>query len=295
MVQDRTISATIFQWFNYLFLTLLGILCIIPLIHVLAVSFSSSLEADAGAVTLWPLQFTTDAYEYVLNKPEFFRSIGVTLQKVVLGTALNLVMVILLAYPLSQEVKTFPMRTVYAWIIVFTMLFSGGLIPTYMIVKETHLMDTIWALVLPGAIPVFHVMMLLNFFRGIPKELKEAAHIDGAGHWTILWRVMLPLSIPALATLLLFNLVGHWNSWFDGMIYMNSPENYPLQTYLRTIIIELDFTALGAMDAIHQLENVSERTTRAAQIFLGSLPIMLVYPFLQKYFMKGIVLGSVKG
>ncbi|MBN2982446.1 MULTISPECIES: carbohydrate ABC transporter permease [Cohnella] len=295
MVQNRSLSAIIFHVFNYAFLGVMALLCVLPLVHVLAVSFSSSTEAEAGLVSLWPIDFTADSYRYVLNKPEFFKSLGVTLQKVSLGTALNLLLVILLAYPLSRETKEFPMRTFYAWAIVFTMLFNGGLVPTYMVVRETQIMDTIWALVLPGAIPVFHVVMLLNFFRGIPKELVEAAHMDGAGHWTVLRKIMLPLSIPALATLLLFNIVGHWNSWFDGLIYMNSPENYPLQTYLRTIIIELDFTALGAMDAIHQLENVSERTTRAAQIFLGALPVMLVYPFLQNYFMKGIVLGSVKG
>lgn len=294
MVQDRTFLSRVFDGLNYVFLGLLALTCILPLIHVLAVSFSSSTAADGGMVGLWPIDFTLDAYQYVLDKPEFFRSLGITLQKVALGTALNILLVILLAYPLSREVSAFPMRTFYAWVVVFTMLFSGGLVPTYMIVRETQLLDTLWALVLPGAVPVFHVLLLLNFFRGLPKEIEEAAQIDGAGHWMILSKIMLPMAVPALATLLLFNLVGHWNSWFDGMIYMNSPENYPLQTYLRTIVIKLDFTVL-AMDSIEQLESLSERTTRAAQIFLGALPIILVYPFLQRYFMKGIVLGSLKG
>ncbi|WP_373429884.1 carbohydrate ABC transporter permease [Paenibacillus sp. GD4] len=284
----------VFSICNYSFLIVLSLLCIFPLIHVLAMSLSSSIEVEAGLVGLWPVNFTTDAYAFVLSKPEFLKSIGVTLQRLIFGVALNLLLTILLAYPLSKEVKAFPMRTFFAWFVVFTMLFNGGLIPNYMIVKETNLLNSIWALVIPGAVPVFHVVLLLNFFRGIPKELEEASHMDGAGHWVTLFQIYLPLSLPALATIGLFATVGHWNAWFDGMIYMNTPANYPLQTYLRTIIIEQDLTVLGSDDAIRQLENVNPRTTRAAQIFLGALPILLVYPFLQRYFMKGIVLGSVK-
>ncbi|MBP3039199.1 carbohydrate ABC transporter permease [Bacillaceae bacterium Marseille-Q3522] len=296
MVRDRSLGAKIFHICNYTFLITLSILCVIPLIHVLAVSFSSSTEASAGSVLLWPVQFTTDAYQFVLNNPQFFRSLGVTLERVFLGTTINLFLITLLAYPLSKEKHEFPQRTIYVWILVFTMLFNGGLIPTFMVVRSTGIIDTIWALVLPNAVPIFHVVLLLNFFRGIPKSLVEAALIDGAGHWTILFKIMLPLSIPVLATLTLFSMVGHWNAWFDGMLYMNSPEDYPLQTYLRTIIIESDLSSLdtGVEDQVKLLENVSERTTRAAQIFLGALPILLVYPFLQKYFMKGIVMGSVK-
>ncbi|MDQ1908992.1 carbohydrate ABC transporter permease [Paenibacillus sp. GD4] len=294
MVNDSSFSMRVFSICNYSFLIVLSLLCIFPLIHVLAMSLSSSIEVEAGLVGLWPVNFTTDAYAFVLSKPEFLKSIGVTLQRLIFGVALNLLLTILLAYPLSKEVKAFPMRTFFAWFVVFTMLFNGGLIPNYMIVKETNLLNSIWALVIPGAVPVFHVVLLLNFFRGIPKELEEASHMDGAGHWVTLFQIYLPLSLPALATIGLFATVGHWNAWFDGMIYMNTPANYPLQTYLRTIIIEQDLTVLGSDDAIRQLENVNPRTTRAAQIFLGALPILLVYPFLQRYFMKGIVLGSVK-
>ena len=295
MVHDSSWMSRLFSVANYSFLIGLSLLCILPMIHVFAISLSANIEVEAGAVTLWPVGFNLEAYQFVLNKPEFLRSLGITVQRALIGITLNMIVTILLAYPLSKEVKAFPLRTFFAWLVVFTMLFNGGLIPTYMVVKETRLLDTIWALVLPGAVHVFHVVLLLNFFRGIPRELEEAAHMDGAGHWVSLWQIYLPLSAPALATVGLFQAVGHWNAWFDGMLYMNKPEHYPLQTYLRTIVIELDLTALGAEDAIRQFENVSERTTRAAQVFLGSLPILLVYPFLQKYFMKGIVLGSVKG
>ncbi|WJH37521.1 carbohydrate ABC transporter permease [Paenibacillus aurantius] len=273
----------------------LSLLCILPLIHIAAISFSSNLAASSGQVSLWPVDFTTDAYHFVLGKPDFLHSLAVTLKRVAIGVPINLLLTLLMAYPLSKEQRVFPWRTAYAWFVVFTMLFHGGLIPLYMTVRETGILNTIWALILPGAVPVFNVVLVLNFFRQLPKELEEAAFIDGAGHWTMLAKVFVPLSLPVLATITLFSTVGHWNAWFDGMIFMKSPEHYPLQTYLRTIIIKLDFTSLGSEDAIREAENISERTTRAAQIFLGSLPILLVYPFLQKYFMKGMVLGSVKG
>jgi putative aldouronate transport system permease protein len=294
MVQDNSFGMRTFVVLNYIFLTLLAIVCVFPMIHVLAVSFSSSGPANAGLVKLWPVDFTTSSYEYALSKAEFLRSFGITLERVVLGTFVNMLMTVLVAYPLSKEVEVFRWRTVYVWFFVVTILFSGGLIPLYMVVRTLGLLDSIWALILPTAVPVFSVILLLNFFRGLPKELEEAAFVDGAGHWTVLWKIYLPLSKPALATLTLFTIVFHWNSWFDGIIYMNSPENYPLQSYLQTLIVQRDFSALTDAE-LRLLSEVSDRTFKSAQIFLAALPVLAVYPFLQKYFVKGIVLGSVKG
>jgi len=294
MVESYSPGRKVFIGANYAALALLSLLCLIPLIHVLAVSFSSSQAATAGLVKLWPVDFTLSSYRFVLAKPEFLKSIGVTLTRVAIGLTVNMALTILVAYPLSKEVGRFPYRTLYVWIFVVTMLFYGGLIPQYMIVKYTGIMDSIWALVLPGAVPIFNVVLLLNFFRGLPRELEEAAFIDGAGHWTTLWRIMVPLSAPALATLTLFATVGHWNSWFDGLIFMNSPDHYPLPSYLQTVVINRDLSLVSAAD-MKSLAEVSDRTAKAAQILLGALPILLVYPFLQRFFMKGIVLGSVKG
>jgi putative aldouronate transport system permease protein len=170
------------------------------------------------------------------------------------------------------------------------------LIPFYMTVKTLGLINSIWALVLPGAIPVFNVLLLMNFFRQLPQEIEESVFLDGAGHWTNLWRIQVPLSMPAIATLILFTTVGHWNSWFDGLILMNHPKNYPLQSYLQTIVttIEQRLTNMTAED-VKILSEINDRTTKSAQIFLAALPILSVYPFLQRYFMSGIVLGSVKG
>jgi putative aldouronate transport system permease protein len=286
-------SRHLFVVVNGFLLLLLAALCLFPLVHVLALSFSAAPAAAAGKVALWPVDFTTAAYDFALSRPAFRDSIVVSVQRVILGVTINMILTVLVAYPLSRETSAFPSRSIYAWFFIITMLVSGGLIPLYMVVRWTGLLDSIWSLVLPTAVPVFNVVLLLNFFRGLPKELEEAAFIDGAGHWTVLFKIYLPLSMPALATLTLFSFVTHWNSWFDGLIFMNSPQNYPLQSYLQTLVISRDISQFS-MDAT-LLKLVSDQTFKAAQIFIGALPIILIYPFLQRYFVKGIVLGSVKG
>lgn len=288
-----------YRWFlriNYVILAMLAVLCLFPILNVLAISFSSSAAVNAGAVTLWPVDFTLSSYQYMLENDQFITSFGVSFIRVALGVSVNLLLTILVAYPLSKEAAVFRSRTVYAWIFVFTMLFSGGLIPGYLVVKELGLLDSVWALVLPGAVPIFNVLLMLNFFRGLPKELEEAAWMDGAGHLRTLWSVYLPVSLPSIATVTLFALVGHWNAWFDGMIYMKSPENYPLATYLQGMLqrVTASMQNLTLEDAI-LLSQVSDRTTQAAQIFLSILPIVAIYPFLQRYFVHGLVVGSVKG
>lgn len=241
---------------------------------------------------MWPIGFNLDAYKYIMDEPKFARSFLISIERVALGLAISCLLTILTAYPLSKESAKFKMRTYYVWFFVAIMLFSGGLIPTYMIVRAYGLIDTIWALILPGAVQVFHITLMLNFFRGLPKELDESAFVDGAGHWTTLFRIYLPISLPSLATIALFTLVGQWNAWFDGLIYMNKTDHYPLQTYLQTIVTNPDMSRTSNLT---ELLNVSKRTVKMAQIVVGMLPVILVYPFLQRYFVKGIVLGSVKG
>ncbi len=284
----------IFNVFNIIFLLAAALSCVLPIVHILALSFSSNNAASAGFVKLWPVQPNFNSYMYVFKRVQFWRSFLISIERVGLGAVVNMLLTILIAYPLSKESHRFKSRTVYVWIFFFTSLFSGGLIPGYMLVYSLKLIDTIWALVLPGAVPVFNVILLLNFFRQLPLELEEAALIDGASHWRILWRIYVPTSTPALATLVLFCAVGHWNSWFDGMIFMNRPEHYPLQSYLQSVIVMRDLSLIGN-DAWRDLQEISDRTVKAAQIFMGALPILMVYPFLQRYFVKGIVLGSVKG
>lgn len=290
----NTKAGRIFDIINYSVLILFGLLCILPMIHVLAISLSSSSAVAANRVTFFPVDFTFSSYQYAMGKQAFLASFLVSFKRVGLGWLINMLLIVLTAYPLSKENQDFAGRTVYVWVLFITMIFVGGLIPTYLVVQQTGIVDTIWALILPRAVPVFNVVLMLNFFRQVPKELEEAAFIDGAGHWNILFKIYLPVSLPAIATISLYVIVFHWNSWFDGLIYMNQPENYPLQSYLRTMIVESLLDDPGA-DQLELLKHTSERTFKAAQVFLAAIPVLAVYPFLQKYFVKGMVVGSVKG
>ncbi|MCD9020855.1 carbohydrate ABC transporter permease [Cohnella silvisoli] len=285
-------SQRIFSIVNVTFLSLLSIACILPMVHILAVAFSGKAAANANLVNFWPIDFTVDAFRKTFQNRNFVSSMGISVFRTLLGTLIFLVLLMITSYPLSKEQRVFKGRSLYIWYFVITMLFSGGLIPSYILILKLGLNNTIWALVLPGAVDVFSLILMLNFFRNIPKELEEASHIDGASHFTTLFRVYLPLSLPAIATLALFTMVGHWNSWFDGMIYNTKSENYPLATLLQTIIVQQDFSKI-TMDP-KALADISNRTVKAAQIFIGALPILLVYPFLQKYFVKGVILGAVK-
>lgn len=290
----ETKSRKVFLVCNNIFLCLIAFLCLFPLLNILAISFSSSSRAASGAVKLLPIGFNLTSYTYVFQRDAFWRALIRSFQRVALGVSLNMFLTIITGYPLSKERRNFRLRTVYVWFFFITMLFSGGLIPGYLLIQNLKLMNSIWALVLPGSVPVFNTILMLNFFRQIPRELEEASLIDGANHWSTLWRIYVPVSMPAIATLTLFAIVYHWNSWFDGLIFSNFPEKYPLQSYLQTIVIQPDISLLGGDDWM-SLRDVSDRTIRCAQIFMGILPVLCVYPFLQRYFVKGIVVGSVKG
>ncbi|WP_308635691.1 carbohydrate ABC transporter permease [Paenibacillus silvisoli] len=294
MPTRQTRGQKLFGVFNYAFLGLVAIICIIPFVHIIALSLSDNSAVAGGLVHLWPVRFTLEPYNYVLERQAFWRAFGITIQRATIGTLINVLLVILIAFPLSKKVESFKMRSVYVWIFFFTMLFNGGLIPNYILIKELGLMDTIWALVLPGAVTVFNIILMLNFFREVPEELDDAANIDGATHWRTLWQIYVPVSMPAIATITLFCLVGHWNSWFDGLIYMRSAENYPLQSYLQTIVVEFNFQTMTATEA-ERLAKLNDRSVKGAQMIVAAIPILLVYPFLQKYFVSGIRLGSVKG
>lgn len=295
MVMKRTVGDWILDSLIYLFLAMAAFLCIAPLINTIAISFSDTAAVNAGLVNFWPVEFTMASYEKLILEGAFSRAFMISVVRVLLGVPINMVLTILMAYPLSKEQNIFKLRNIYVWLIVVTMLFSGGLIPYYITVKTVGLIDTIWALVLPGAVPVFNVILLLNFFRGIPKELDEAATIDGANPWYIAFRIYAPISMPAIATLILFSAVGHWNDFFSGLIFLNDPKNYPLQTYIQQLTLSIDYQNLSDPSELIERLKVSSRTYNAAKILVALIPILCLYPFLQKHFVQGIVLGSVKG
>lgn len=292
-------SRKVFLVINYIVLTFLGLICVLPFINLLAISFSNKTAVAANAVTFWPIGFNTAAYSFIMSSSQFLRALWISVQRTVLGVALNLILIVFTAYPLSKSKQEFPLRNVFSWFFVVTILFSGGLIPSYMVVKYTGILNTIWALILPGALNVFNMLVVMNYMRSLPHELEEAAYIDGAGHFQTLFRVILPVCTPTLATVTLFSFVGHWNSWYDGMIYMKTVDKYPLQTYLQTIVINPEVFFRNATNVSQELGNfinlANARTTNAAQLFLATIPILCIYPFLQKYFTTGLVMGSVKG
>lgn len=206
-----------------------------------------------------------------------------------------MVLIVLTAYPLSRPATHFKARKWYMLYFSITMFIGGGLIPTYMIIKNLGLLDSFWVLILPGALNIWNVIIMMNFIRGLPHAIEEAAFVDGANHWQTLFKVVLPMSKPSIASLLLFSMIGHWNAWFDGIFYMNNPNNYPMATYLATQIISSNQNMTNmTREQLALLSSLSEKTVRSAQLFISIIPILVVYPFLQKYFVKGITVGSVK-
>ncbi len=291
MKKKTSAGYIVFSVFNYIFLTLLALLCLLPMIHVLAISFSAKEFVEANRVTFIPLRFTLDSYGYVFSNSAFWSALKVSVIKTVLGTLLTTFFTILLAYPLSRKNTMFPGRAIYMAVLVVAMLFSGGLVPTYLLIANTlHLKDTIWALIFPCSIQVFLVIMMMNFMRQLPQEMEEAAYIDGAEHFNILIQIVIPCSSPVIVTVMMFSFISQWNSWFDGLIYSSQPQYYPLQTYLQEFLKEPTFSGIEG-----GFQNVSNNSLAAANIFIILLPIILLYPWVQKYFIKGIVLGSVKG
>ena len=286
-----------FDVLNYVFLGLTAIICILPILNVLAISFSRSSAAAAGMVTVWPIGFNFESYRYAFTRPQFITSFWVSIQRTVVGLAINMILIILTAYPLSRSKDELAGRTFYAWFFFITIIFNSGLVPWYLAMRELKVINTFWALILPGAMPVFSAIILMNFFKQLPEAMSESAVIDGAGHFTILFRIFLPVSLPPLATVALFSMIGHWNDWFTGLVLLNDMSKFPLQTYLQSIIVVRDTSTLAAAskETLEMLAQISDRTLKSAQIFIASVPILMVYPFLQKYFMKGLVLGSVKG
>ena len=288
-----------FNIFNYSFLGILAIICIIPFFHLLAVSFSADEFTATGSVFLVPKGFTLQAYEYLIAKKEFFSALVISVLRTVSGTALSLVIIVLSAYPLSKTNGKFKGRTCVTWFFLITMFFSGGLFATYFLYKQLKLLNNFLVFILPGACDVWFILMLMNFFRGIPPALEEAALIDGARQITVLFKIYLPLALPSIATIILFTAIGQWNSWFDGIMFMNDPSDYPLQSYLYNMIISSDPTKQSNFtmtpEQLEAMKNIGGKNLQASQIFLGLLPIALVFPFLQKYFISGITVGSVKG
>lgn len=281
----------------HLVLIVLTLITLLPILNVVAMSFSEAHAIYSNPLMIIPEQFTLEAYNYIFATPILLRSFMVTAFATVVGTSFNLFVTIMGAYALSKT--ALPGGRFLLWVCIFPMMFGPGLIPMYMLFKEIKLLDSIWVLVVSGLVVPFYLILMRNFFWSIPDELEEAMRIDGASDMGILWKMVIPLSKPAIATVGLFYAVGHWNDFFTGLFFINDNTKWPLQVLLRSIIIDMNALNMrGVGTAISQDSNkimLTPENIKAATIVFAVTPIVLVYPFLQKYFVKGIMLGSVKG
>lgn len=274
-------------------LIMMAVVCVYPMWYTLIISFSDKSKVMAGEVYLIPKGFNTIAYQKLLDDNTFFDAFLVSVKRVALGCTLNMVLMALTAYPLAMPESRFPKKKYYVWFLVFNMLFSGGMIPAFINIKNLGLYNSIWALVLPGALPIYNTFLLMNFFKNVPYDMNESATVDGASALRILLQIYLPVSLPALATVFLFCFVGHWNAWFDGLIYINQPQDQPLQTLIYQLNVRINAQQMTS-EEIRQLSVLSSETVNAAKIIIALVPIMVVYPFIQKYFVTGLTLGAVK-
>lgn len=279
----------------YLIVIALGLLCLLPLWYIVAISFSKASAVEGNMVSLIPIGFNTVTYEQILMDQQYWRSFFISVVRVILAIILNTVLTVTMAYPLTKSKHQFRGRNIYMNIMIFAMLFNGGMIPTFLVMKKYHLLNTIWSLVLPGAVPIFNVILLMNFFSGIPKSLEEAAVLDGANPLQVLTKVYIPCSVPVLATVALFSIVGSWNDFYSGLIYITRSKNYPLMTYIQSLTINMEaIIKNGTAEDIIRASKVSVQNLNAAKIVVAVIPLLLIYPLLQKYFITGIVVGSVK-
>ena len=294
MIERKTFGRTTFLTVNLFIMGLLAFSCLYPLWYTLSVSLSSKLAAEGGLVSFYPIGLNLDSYRLIMNDNQFWVSFGISVRRVLYGTVWTMMVCIMMAYPLSKTSREYKPRNVLMWILVFCMLFNGGTIPWFITVKNYGLIDTMAALVFSGSVPVFNVLLLMNFFRNLPKDLEEAATVDGAGPWRILWQIVVPCSLPVIATVVLFVSVGFWNEYFQGLVLMNKESHYPLQTYIRQISVQIPVGVTLTTEQFQQLAKNSNRALESAKVFISMVPMLIVYPFLQKYFVNGITLGAVK-
>ncbi|MDN8592099.1 carbohydrate ABC transporter permease [Paenibacillus sp. 11B] len=290
-MSERT-SNRIFDIVNISFIILFVIFCLAPFLHTIAISLSSNRAITSGEVTIFPKEINWDAYIQVFSDQSMIYSLGFTTVLTVVTTVLCMLFTLAAAYPLTK--KKLKGRKLFMYVIIITMFFSGGMIPEYLLIRDLNLLNSVWALILPGLVSPFNLIILISFFRGIPESLEESAEIDGSSHVHTLFKIILPLSMPVLATLALFYAVGRWNGFQDSLLYINDPQLYPLQLKLFQMVQNNMVSELTLMEGANRAPLTPE-SLKAATVVFATVPILLVYPWLQKYFVSGAMLGAVKG
>lgn len=285
------------KWFyaiNYVMLSFMALTCLLPIVHIVSLSFSDSHSVTSGRVGLWPIGLTWESYRMLLQGTNTITAFRNSVLITVVGTVFNMVFTILAAYPLAR--RRFYARRFFTLAIVFTMLFNAGLIPNYLLIKQLGMLNEYWALWLPGLVSAWNMLVMKSFFEQLPEELVEAARMDGCNEWRLIFRMVLPLSLPIIATLALFYGVSHWNSFFNVLIYINDPMKYNMSALVQQMIQNQQLLQeINSADAGAAISQTTPETIRSAGIVVMILPMLIVYPFLQKYFVKGVMIGSIKG
>lgn len=295
-MRNNHMSMNLFDMFMYTFMTFFCITILLPFWDMFMMSVSGANYSNSLTLRLWPKDFSMDAYYFVFQNNKVLVAYGNTIYRTVCGTLLTVFLVLLTAYPLSK--RDIPYRSVFITYFLIPMFFSGGLIPTYLLIRRLGLIDNLLVYILPGAVALFSVLIVRNFLMSLDKALEDSAFIDGAGYWTVLFRIYVPVSKPVLATIALWSMVGHWNAWFDTLIYIRSDNKFVLQFLLHKILREIDTLFNLEMNAFHNEHvdmRISSKTFQSAMMIITIGPIVAVYPFFQKYFVQGIMVGSVKG
>ncbi|WP_125702448.1 carbohydrate ABC transporter permease [Lacticaseibacillus daqingensis] len=294
MVQSKSFANRLATALIVIVMILAVALALMPIINTIAISFSTGTAASSGKVAFWPVDFTLSAYQKILKDGAFWSAFMVSIARVVIGGGLSIALTVLMAFPMSRKTSQFASRNIYMWTLVFAMLFNGGMIPTYMVVYKLGLINSFWSLVLPTAINVMNIILMMNFFKGIPSSLEEAAVIDGASPYRILFSIVLPISLPSIATITLFTVVNYWNEFFNGLIYINDQTKIPLQTYLQQLALQQQNMTQLSKEEIMAMSQISSLSLNSAKILVSMIPVLIIYPLLQKFLVKGLVLGAVK-
>jgi putative aldouronate transport system permease protein len=298
LVQESNLQKSERSWLGgfiiYVVLTACGLLAIVPILHVFSISLSSAEAVARSGLMLWPRDITLDSYHFIFRGDAMIRSFGITTFITVIGTILSLICTTMAAYALSRE--ELPGANLIMIFAIIPMVFSAGIIPGYMLIRDLGLINSVWSMILPATVNSFYLILMRNFFQNIPSSLIESARLDGAGELLILIRIVLPLALPAIATIGLFYAVLYWNEFFRGIFYITDPEKWPLQVLLRSVVIQANLNELGISNReLYGSQTINQLTVRAAAVIATMAPIALLYPFLQKYFIKGVVLGAEKG
>ena len=294
MVENRTKAAKIANAIIYALLALVALSCLYPLWYTLCLSISKKSAVDAGWVSAYPIGFSLANYKKIVSDSVFLNSVWISVRRVLIGTPLTLAVIVLVAYPISKSARSFRGRNFVIWLLVFCMLFGAGLVPWYISMVKLKMINNFWGLILSTGLPIYYVILVMNFFRSIPKELEEAAIMDGAGQWRLLIDIVLPCSLPVLATITLFVGVNYWNEYYNGMLLSTTDTFYPLMTYIKSLVIPINTSVSMTPEQLKEMAKLSNDGLNAAKVFVALVPMLVIYPWLQKYFISGIMIGSVK-